>query len=119
MEWLFERKRNLFDGIHLPNQEIMKKVNENGYTYLGILELHEIKEHEMKIKVTAEHKRRLMLTLKSKLNGKIKIQAINTWVVALLRYGTGVINSKVDELKTNGQIEEKDFDNVWGAESKE
>ena len=38
-----------FDGIHLPNQEIMKEVDENGYTYLSILELDEIKEHEMKI----------------------------------------------------------------------
>ena len=43
-----------FDGIHLLNQEILKEVDENGYTYLGILELDEIKEHEMKIKVTAE-----------------------------------------------------------------
>ena len=61
-----------FDGIHLPNQEIMKEVDENGYTYLGILELDEIKEHEMKIKVTAEYKRRLRLILKSKMNGKKK-----------------------------------------------
>ena len=37
-----------FDQIHLPNQEIMKEVDENGYTYLGILELGEIKEHKMK-----------------------------------------------------------------------
>ena len=88
-----------FDGIHLPNQEIMKEVDENGYTYLGILELDEIKEHEMKIKVTAEYKRRLRLTLKSKLNSKNKIQAINTWAVALLRYGAGIINWKVDESK--------------------
>ena len=51
------RKEKLvkFDGIHLPNQEIMKEVDGNGYTYLGILELDEIKEHEMKIKVTAEY----------------------------------------------------------------
>ena len=27
-----------FDEIHLPNQEIMKAVDENGYTYLGILD---------------------------------------------------------------------------------
>ena len=81
-----------FDGIHLPNQEIMKKVDETGYTYLGIQELDEIKEHEMKIKVTAEYKRRLRLILKSKLNGKNKIQAINTWAVALLKYGAGIIN---------------------------
>ena len=53
----------------------------------------------MKIKVTAEYKRRLRLILKSKLNGKNKIQAINTWAVALLRYGAGIINWKVDELK--------------------
>ena len=77
----------------------MKEEDENGYTYLGILELDEIKEHEMKIKITAEYKRRLRLTLISKLNGKNKIQVINTWVVALLRYGAGVINWKVDELK--------------------
>ena len=81
-----------FDRIHLPNQEIMKEADQNGYTYLGILELDKIKEHKMKIKVTAEHKRRFRLILKSKLNGKNKIQAINTWVVALLRYGAGIIN---------------------------
>ena len=27
-----------FDRIHLPDQEIMKAVDENGYTYLGILD---------------------------------------------------------------------------------
>ena len=29
--------------------------------------------------------------LKSKLNGKNKIQAINTWAVAVMRYGAGII----------------------------
>ena len=88
-----------FDGIHLPNQEIKKKVVENGYTYLGILLWDEIKEHKMKIKVTVGYKKRLRLILKSKLNGKNNIQAINTWALALLRYGTGIINWKVDELE--------------------
>ena len=37
--------------------------------------------------------------MKSGLNGKNKIQAINTWAVALLRYGAGIINWKVAELK--------------------
>ena len=68
----------------------MKEVDEDGYTYLDILELDEIKEQEMKIKVTVEYKRRLRLILKSKLNGKNKIQAINTWTVALLLYGAGM-----------------------------
>ena len=39
------------------------------------------------------------MILKSKFNGKNKIQLINTWAVALLRYGAGIINWKVDELK--------------------
>ena len=61
--------------------------------------MDEVKEHEMKIKVTADYKRRLRLILKSKFNGKNKIQTINTWAVALLRYGAGVINWKVDDMK--------------------
>ena len=81
-----------FDGIYLPNQKVMKEVDENGYAYLDILELDEEKEHEMKIKVTIEYTRRLSLILKSKLNGKNKIQAVNTWAVALLRYGAGILN---------------------------
>ena len=44
----------------------------------GILELDEIKEHEMKSKATAEYKMRVKLILKSKLNGKNRIQAMIT-----------------------------------------
>ena len=86
---LMKGKLVKFNGINLPNQVIMKEVDENGYTYLGILVLDEIKDHEMKNKIIVEHKRRLRLIWKSKLNGKNKIQAINTWAVALLRYGAG------------------------------
>ena len=92
----------------------MKEVDENGYTYHGILELDEIKEHEMKIKVTAEYKRRLRLILKSKLNGKNKIQAINTWAVAMLRYGAGNISWKVDELKKMDRTTRKTL-TMYGA----
>ena len=65
-----------FNGIHLGNQEIMEEVNEKGYAYLGILELDKMKEHEMKIKVTAEYKRRLTLILKSKLNGRTRLKQL-------------------------------------------
>ena len=37
--------------------------------------------------------------LKSKLNGKNKIQAVNKWPVAILRYGAGIIDWKGDDLK--------------------
>ena len=52
-----------FDGIHLPNQEIMKEVDENGYPYLATQELDAIKEHEMKSKVTAEHKKEVQVDI--------------------------------------------------------
>jgi len=40
----------------------------------------------MKTQFTKEYKRRLRLILKSKLNGRNKIKAINTWAAAVLRY---------------------------------
>ena len=87
-------------GIELPNGETMKEVEQEGYTYLGIVELDKIKESEMKEKTIKEYKRRLRLILKSKLNGKNKITAINTWAVAIFRYGAGVIDWKESELKS-------------------
>ena len=39
-----------------------------------------------------EYKRRLKLVLRSKLNGKIS--AINTWAVAVIRYGAGIIDGQ-------------------------
>ena len=48
-----------FDGMYLPKHEIIKEVDEKGYTYLGSLELDRIKEHKMKKKATTEYKRGL------------------------------------------------------------
>ena len=50
------------DGIKLPNNEVMKEVEKEGYTYLGIVELNKIKENEMKEKTIKEYKRRLRLS---------------------------------------------------------
>ena len=58
----------------------------------------------MKNKVTAEYKRKLRLILKSKLNGKNKI---NTWAVALLRHAAGIINWKIEELKKMDRTKRK------------
>ena len=49
------------EGIKLPNCEVMKKVEKEGYIYLGIVELDKIKENEMKEKTIKEYKRRLWL----------------------------------------------------------
>ena len=85
------------EGIKLPDGEVMKQVGQEGYTYLGIIELDKIKEAEMKEKITKEYKRRQRLILKSKLNGRNKVTAINIWEVAIFRQK--IIKWKVSELK--------------------
>ena len=87
------------DGIQLPNGESIKSVDEEGYKYLGILEIDEIMNQTMKELVQKEYLRRLKKILKSRLNGKNIIIAINTWAVSLLRYGAGLINWTKNEMQ--------------------
>ena len=78
------------DGIRLPD----------GYTYLWILVTDKIKEKEMKEKFRKKYLRMSRLILKSKLNGRNKIMAVNTWTVSLMRYGAGVLTWNSDGLKS-------------------
>ena len=88
------------DDIRLPDVQHMKDIDETGYTYLGILETDKIKEKEMKEKFSKEYLRRLRLILRSKLNGRNKIMAVNTWVASVMRYGAGILRWNTDELKS-------------------
>ena len=85
--------------LYLPTGEVMKTIDDEGYKYLGILELDEIMEERMKDKIINEYYRRLTLVLESKLNGRNKFQAINTWAVALLRNGASVMTWRRHELQ--------------------
>ena len=44
------------EGIKLPDGEVMKQVGQEGYTYLGIIELDRTKETEMKEKIEKKAK---------------------------------------------------------------
>ena len=87
------------EGIELSDGEVMKDIEENGYKYLGVIEYDRIKETEMKESFGKEYERRLKLVLKSKLNGKNKIKAINVWAVSVMRYGAGIINWNKEEIQ--------------------
>ena len=87
------------DEIKLPDGKVMKQFRQEGYTYIGIIELDKIKETEMTEKITNECKRTQILILKSKLNGKIKVTVTDTWVVAVFRYGARIIQWKGSKLK--------------------
>ena len=88
------------EGIQLVNGETIKDVCEEGYAYLGILGLDKVKEQEMNDIFRNQYMRRLKLVMKSKLNGRYKIKAANTWAVSLLRYGGGVIGWTKKELQS-------------------
>ena len=92
-------KMVICDGIEPPDEEKMKGVNEEGYKYLGIVELDGIKEKEMKERFTKEYKRRIKLVLKSNLNSRNAISAINIWVVAVMRYGAEIVKWTKEELE--------------------
>ena len=46
------------EGIKLPDGEVLKQIEQEGYIYLGVIELDKIKEKEMKEEITKEYKRR-------------------------------------------------------------
>ena len=53
----------------------------------------------MKDKFRNEYFRRVKLILKSKLNGRNKIMALNTWAVSILRYSAGILTWNKSELQ--------------------
>ena len=79
------------NGVELPNGEVIKQVEKDGYKYLRVLELDRKMESDMKERFSKEYFRRFKLALKSRLNDKNKILAANTWAVSLLRYSGGII----------------------------
>ena len=79
------------EGVEMPERERIKEVLKNGYKYLGILEYNKIKESNMKENYQREYLRRTKLIMKSRLNCRSKIIAINIWAGSLMRYGAGVV----------------------------
>ena len=60
----------------------------------------------MKENFLREYLRRTKLIMKSRLNGRNKIIAINMWTVSLMRYGAGILKwtkSELDEIERLGK----------------
>ena len=63
------------------------------------MEYDRVKEEELKDKFKNEYFRKAKLILKSKLNGRDKIMALNTCAVSILRYDTGILKWNKNELQ--------------------
>ena len=79
------------DGIELTSGEKIREIEEGVHKYVRILEYDRVKEQEMKVKSRNEYFRRAKLILKSKLNGRNKIMALDTWAVSIMRYDAGIL----------------------------
>ena len=75
-------------------------MNQEGvYKYLGVDECDGIQRSKMKEKRRKEYLRRVKLILRTELNGRNKIEAVNSLAVPVVQYSFGIIDWKMSELK--------------------
>ena len=72
-----------------------------------------VQHHKMKVKSKKEYKRRIKLVLKSELNARNKIAAINTLPVPVILYSYGVIDWKLDEIQDLDRTTRKQLCMNW------
>ena len=85
-------------GLINDNQVIQDLDQAETYKYLGMEEGEGVQHHKMKVKIKKEYRRRIKLVLKSELNARNKIAAINTLSVQVILYSYGVTDWKLDEI---------------------
>ena len=86
------------DGITLDNEEIKALNNEQYYKYLGFNERQSI-EKSTKGKLQQEYFTRVKKILKTELNSKNTINAINTYAIPSLSYGFQIIDWSITDLE--------------------
>ena len=87
------------EGIELPDGQMIREVDENGYKYLGVLEGASIKTKQMKELIRKEYLRRVRLAARSRLYAGNLISAVNVWAVSVVRYTAGVLDWSAQEVK--------------------
>ena len=72
---------------------------KEGYKYLGVDESDGIQHSKMKEKIRKEYYRRVRLILRTELNERNKMEAINSLAVPVVQYSYGIIDWKISEIK--------------------
>ena len=87
-------------NIVIDNDTEIKQLDQKGvYKYLSVDESDGIQRSKMKEKIRKEYNRRVRLILRTELNGRNKIEAINSLAVPVVQYSFGIIDWKISELK--------------------
>ena len=79
--------------------EIQELDQEGVYKYLSVDEIDGIQHSNMKEKIRKKYNRRVRSILRTELNGRNKIEAINSLAVPVVQYSFGIIYWKISELK--------------------
>ena len=87
-------------SIALDIETTIKELDpEEAYKYLGVNEGDGINHASMKEKTRKEYYRRVRMILKTELNSKNKIQAINSLAIPVVQYSFNIINWNVSDLQ--------------------
>ena len=96
------------EGIPLDDNKVIQDLDQaETYKYLGMEEGEGVQHHKMKVNIRKEYKRRIKLVLKSELNARNKIAAINTLAVPAMLYSYGIIDWKLDEIQNLARMTRK------------
>ena len=102
------------EGIPLNDNQVIQDLDQvETCKYLGMEEGEGVQHHKMKVKIRKGCKRGFKLVLKSELNARNKIAAINTLAVPVLLYSYGVIDWKLDEIQDIDTMNRKQLCMNW------
>ena len=111
----FKRGKNVSaKGIPLNDNQVIQDLDQaETYKYLGMEEGEGVQYHKMKVKIRKEYKSRIKPVLKSELNARNKIAAINTLTIPVILYSYGVIDWKLDEIQDLDRMTRKQLCMNW------
>ena len=93
-------KLSTTDNIFLDDDTIIKELDqESTYKYLDVNEGDGIQHAKMKEKIRKECLRRVRSIMKTELNSKNRITAINTIAIPVVSYSFNIINWNLSEIK--------------------
>ena len=102
------------EGIPMNDNQVMQDLDQaETYKHLRMEGGEGVQHHKMKVKIRKEYKRKIKLVLKSELNARNKIAAINTLAVPLILYSYGVTDWKLDEIHDLDRMTRKQLCMNW------
>ena len=102
------------EGTPLNDNQVIQDLDQaETYKYLGMEEGEGVQHHKIKVKIRKEYQRRIKLVLKSELNARNKIAAINTLAVPVILYTYGVIDWNLDEIQDLDRMTRKQLCMNW------